>query len=393
MPSVVCAQPAVPVTDRAPGTRVKFRSESLALLVPVSLNGAPRLFFVDTGATMTAVDRSFRDILGVALRTATVRTPDGKAEMDVFKAPPATIAGGPLTGVREVLCLDLSGVRGAVGDDFYGILGMDFLRHRTVRIDFDRGEVLFSATVPDDAGTPIPLEVWPKHPPTVTLAVAGLGDVTFLVDTGSSESGSLDARLSASLLANGGAASAGTTSSQSVVGSSTSRMVRVAEIALGNFRHRRIVFSEGEANVLGLGYLSRYIVTFDFPRKRLYLKRGARFDAPALCDLGGPGIVRSNRSTLISDVDQGSAADFAGLEVGDVIQRVDDDDTESLTLTQIRKRFCIPGLHRLRIMRGSEKLHIALVLIGADAQETPPRTTAPKKRDKGPDTGRLRHTR
>jgi len=126
MPSVVCAQPAVPVTDRAPGTRVKFRSESLALLVPVSLNGAPRLFFVDTGATMTAVDRSFRDILGVALRTATVRTPDGKAEMDVFKAPPATIAGGPLTGVREVLCLDLSGVRGAVGDDFYGILGMDF---------------------------------------------------------------------------------------------------------------------------------------------------------------------------------------------------------------------------------------------------------------------------
>ena len=37
---------------------------------------------------------------------------------------------------------------------------------------------------------------------------------------------------------------------------------------LGPFEHENVGFATSEMNALGLSYLSRYVVTFDFPGKR-----------------------------------------------------------------------------------------------------------------------------
>lgn len=267
-PPAVHAQAKIASSDVAGDRCVKFDKDSLAVVMPVRLAGASSPFFVDTGATITALDSRFRDKLGVSIKTVTVNTPDGRAEMEVFRLPHASAAGESLSGVNEVLCMDFSRLRAVVGINFYGVIGMDFLRHHIVRLDFDRGELSFLARVANTSDTSFALDVSPTQPPSITLDIAGAGEVVFILDTGASGAGSVDARVGALLLKKGAGTATGPIESESVLGSSTSSAICVKEISLGGFRHRGLVFERGSANVLGLAFLQRYIVTLDFPRKR-----------------------------------------------------------------------------------------------------------------------------
>jgi hypothetical protein len=45
--------------------------------------------------------------------------------------------------------------------------------------------------------------------------------------------------------------------------------------SLAEFNHRDLIFAKQKENLLGLTFLSRYIVTFDFPSGRVYLKKAS----------------------------------------------------------------------------------------------------------------------
>ena len=52
-------------------------------------------------------------------------------------------------------------------------------------------------------------------------------------------------------------------------------------------------------SVLGLGYLSRYRVTLDFPGDRIYLERGKHFGELNETDLSGASVIRIGRDTIV----------------------------------------------------------------------------------------------
>jgi len=161
--------------------------------------------------------------------------------------PRARAGGLPLSGIGEVLCVDHRIFRVASGSDFYGTLGMDFLRDRVVRLDFDRGEVGFLNRVPEDSGAPVVLDMarYSRWPPTVVLGVAGIGDHAFIVDTGDTSNGAIEARLLARLLANGDAVHVDTGTAEYLGRSRIERTLRLrGEVALGGFRHKGLTFSE-----------------------------------------------------------------------------------------------------------------------------------------------------
>jgi hypothetical protein len=296
-----------------------------------------------------------------------LHTPDGASQrVELFRPPAAKVGGLPLSGVESILCRDLSFIREHAGTEMSGFIGMDFLGNRIVRIDFDRGEVAFLKSVPQDSGRAISLGLSPHSIPTAALDIIGVGRRSFLVDTGflGDCSGTMHAGLLDPMIAGGHAAVVGTKLAKGLIRSSVVREVRVQEVSLCGFRHRGMVFAEREKDMLGLRYLSRFVVTLDFRRMKMYLTPGKRFHEPDCYNLSGAGASRSNGVTIVYSVHHASAADKAGLRVGDAIEQFDGRPAESMSLLQIRKRLCTPGEHYLRVRRAQQSLNLVLVLRG-----------------------------
>ena len=106
-----------------------------AILLPVRIGDETHSFLLDTGATASVFDRSI--VSGDAIDRHELQTGGGTLAVERFLAPQATIAGKSLTVQASVYALDLAQVRRASGLPIRGIVGMDFLRSRIVRIDFD----------------------------------------------------------------------------------------------------------------------------------------------------------------------------------------------------------------------------------------------------------------
>ncbi|MGH8162137.1 MAG: aspartyl protease family protein [Gammaproteobacteria bacterium] len=345
--------------------RFTFRVDPGIAALPIDFAGKRRLLLLDTGATRTALDSSLCGELGRPLRAVRIETLGGRARADVFRAPRMTLGDELLNGVPEVACVNMRPFCMASGAEFGGMLGMDFLGERRVRIDFDRGEVLMLSRIPKGAGVAVPLNISPQRPPAVTVDAHGMGELTFLVDTAYGGGDGIVARgLFNDLVERGLAIQIGKARGTSVAGTRTSRMARIGEIAVGGVRHRGLIMDDGvgEDNLLGLGFLSRYVVTFDFPGKTMYLKPGARFSEPSRYDLSGAHIWRPNDTTVIDSVDRYSSAEEAGLEARDVIVAIDSRAAESLTLFQLRKVLCLPGEHTLHIKRREKTTTVSLHL-------------------------------
>lgn len=344
--------------------RYSFNPNASGLPLPVTINRTSAIFLMDTGCTCSIVDSSFRDHLGEVVRMGRAATPDGMAHTEIYRAPPVAVGGEPVGDISEVGCIDFSRFRCILGSTMNGMLGMDFLRQRIVRIDFDQGELQFLESVPEGSGAPIPIRFSSIRCPTVTVALGGALEETFTIDTGISGTveGVIGKRLLERLIESGRASNVGSGMAESINGSRTAGTARIKDIGLAEFGHHDLVFGEGARNLLGLGYLSRYIVTFDFPAGRMYLKPGLRFNEPSRYDLSGAHIWRPNGTTSVHSVDRYSAADRADLRAGDLIQEVDAVKAASLTPLQIRKVFCKPGEHTLRVTRGGQDVKIRLNL-------------------------------
>jgi hypothetical protein len=123
---------------------------------------------------------------------------------------------------------------------------------------------------------------------------------------------------------------------------------------LGPFTHQRqLIFAQKKDYLLGLKYLSRYVATFDFPNRTLYLKNGKRFAVGDLQDKSGLHIVRLRAKPVVESVDKGSPAALVGVRPTDEIVRISDQDAKGLSLFSIRRLLCQPRQElRLAIRRG-----------------------------------------
>lgn len=115
-----------------------------ALVVPVRVNGGgPYDFVLDTGATLTCVDRALADSLGLpeargALGVgAGIRS--GPGAMRLVEIDSLSVGGARAEGLTGCT-LDLEQFR-ALGLDARGLLGLNFLREFRVTLDFDAGRL------------------------------------------------------------------------------------------------------------------------------------------------------------------------------------------------------------------------------------------------------------
>lgn len=340
------------------------------LLLPVALGGNKYLFALDTSATTSVYDVSLKPFLGEPAGTYLGHTPNGVVELQVFQPPPASLGKLIMQVSTPVPVADLSGLRQVSGHAIYGIIGMDFLSSRTINIDFDRGKLSFLRMVGENPGVPIHIS-YQGVVPGIDLDLPGLTvPVHFDIDTASVRYGGMELHLFGQLARDGKMKPAGVNRFETINGTRVARKGRLEELSIVNFMQRNLIFDEAEKTMLGLDYLSRYVVTFDFPNRTMYLKKGARFDCPHANNLSGLYVARIGGKTIVKSVDKNSPASISGIMPGDVILKIEDKKADEVRLFTIHLLCSEEKKARLTIWRDGKEQKVSL-LLGQERRASP----------------------
>lgn len=277
------------------------------------------------------------------------------------------------------IVLDLDALKKVEGTSLPGMVGFETFRRFVTRIDYGKSTITLidpGHFDPKDAGTPVPF-VLNGRTPEVHGSFEGIPAV-FDIDTGSRSSLTLNGPFAEKHdLKAKHPKGVTTVAGWGVGGPSTGYVTRGAAMTLGDVEVKNIVTdindqkqgafagNEYSGNVGG-GILKRFVVTFDYHDKIMYLQPVAG----PLTDVGGfdrAGVWFNDAPNgfEIVDVTKGAPADAAGLKKGDVITAVDGKPASSIKLYELRLRLrndAAGTVVEFTVKRGSETKDIKVTL-------------------------------
>jgi hypothetical protein len=254
------------------------------LIVALRLESGEELpFMVDTGSPITLLDESLQPKLGKRLETMTFSSPaGGKQESGVYPAPKLHLGSALLTTDSYIATYSCKQLSARAHQRIMGILGMDCLRHYCVQLDFHDGEMRFLASDhlnTAELGNAFPLSFSNKgqNLPLV-LSSSGQNDcipfiqhvgllggtiINSFIDTADNVDGAVEKGVIK-----------GHYITRFVHWLIKSRAVRLRKCVWDGQTYTNLkVQTRPDANRLGLSFLARHLVTFDFPNQTMYLKQ------------------------------------------------------------------------------------------------------------------------
>ncbi len=296
--TLICLTVAASFAAGADTAKVEFEGGSNKVDIPagfddhsptihVTIQGIsrPLRFAVDTGASFNLIDSRLAAQLGLKPNEeiSTSGAGSGQIKMKVAKNLTFHLRGLTLQHF-DVLITDLSGIEGRTID---GILGYDFFNNLVVMMDEDRRSLtVMDPSAFDYRGSGVVLPVtfgggrgkWIYVPGTVKVDGVAPETLQFFVDTGSSDA--VDTEVIKKSKARLAEARTGVGLGQSNTGVSG----RVEWFKLGEFELRNAPSvccgNPGNENMIGCAVLHRFVVTFDYARKRMILEKGKHFADP-----------------------------------------------------------------------------------------------------------------
>lgn len=342
--NVACAEPASGKAINSGEETFQIARGGDVPVITVETRGRKLQFMLNTAFQSTAFANRHRGLLGS--RREPVAPPQSFSkvdpECDCFDAP-RLLVGRLAPKLESVVALDLREFEEQTGCLIDGFLGFDVLRQCVVQFDFHRGILRLLSAAPADSGEAMPLSVDQYGLRAVELSVGGESQrlftpATMLMAPVTMRPGLFTAfcrkgivqlpdRISLALAAR---------PRIGVQGIATTTQ-------LGGFVHRQALVETDEANYLGLDYLARYLVTFDFPREKAYFKKSPAYDFPAKTDQSGLTIVWRGGRFVIDAIRLLSPAFVSGFLKHDVIQRINGEPAETFSLYQLRNAFLEEG--------------------------------------------------
>jgi predicted aspartyl protease len=322
----------------------KIAKGGRVILVPVRINGQERLFVVDTGSSLCFLDTSFKPKKGLfdeesaqAPEKISIRTAAGQAEFEVSDQPRLLLGECDLRQAGRVCWLDFELLRRVADQDLRGVLGMSFLKKYVVQMDFDSGTLRLLLS--DGLGRAEWGKACDLHAgecldcPYISGNVQGSEGVDLLVDSG--YIGSVVLGAEGFEKARDKTAVMTEALSVTAAGVHRSRKTRIGSLVLGEIEQRGLVMEEGTPNRVGLDLLCRYVVTFDFPGKKMYLRKGKKFDRPDEEEMSGLNLWRIEGNACVHSLAKGHPAEAAGIMPGDIVLNVGNKDVSKMSLEQI----------------------------------------------------------
>jgi hypothetical protein len=368
----------------APG--LPFELEGNHIYLTAMVAGRPLLMILESGAGMTMLDVGAAERLGLQTSGAIAGAGAGASEVTVKLAGiPSLAVGGVSVPRMQVSVGALDALQRQTGRRFDGLLGYDVLSRFVVELDYARGRVTFHDPATfryDGAGEVLPfrLEMNLIHIPATIVPENGAPIAgEFVLDTGCG--GQVAVALAAPFARGHGlptpsqrvmyAGSAG----RGIGGASRADIGRLAELRLGPIKLASPValFSRdtsgffswsGRAGVIGTEVLRRFRVFLDYPGRRIALEPNGHATEPFEWDMSGLALTADGDSFgafQVTNVIPGTPAAEAGLEVGDVVERVNGAPAREMPLAGLRGLLLKPETRvGLTVRRGFERLTLAL---------------------------------
>jgi len=309
------------------------------ILLPVKFIDKEYLFLFDAGCSHTVYDTTLRHALGKVKKIETALTLGSPIKTEIFDAPDAFLGPLNLKDSNEVSCLDLKMPSLINGKAISGIIGMNFLKRHVIQMDFDQGTLSFLQPVEGqhpDWGIELLLRYDKLGWPYVTSNIFDNFNVNFVIDTGSNSTGAFASDIFEKIISKN---KLNTSDSLFATASGVirKRECRIDNLSIGPFEYKELIFSEANWSHLGLLFLSRHIVTFDFPNSRIYLKKGKQFEKEDETDMSGLHLLRISGNIVVYSVDEDSPAQKAGISSQDIILKVNEKDADKYDMWELRR--------------------------------------------------------
>ena len=239
------------------------------------------VFAVDSGAQWTALDKSLEPKLGRRLGCVETHTGYGVGEGGAYKAPRLYLGNTRLLTGDWIATDDLSRVP-FPNSLVNGILGMDCLRHYCVQLDFADRKIRFldlDGVKNEELGNAFPLTI-SSNRVFVDENLLGVKGANSLIDSGDNSDGALTPILFQQALEK-----QGLTNQVKRSAHTGSRKALFPSGVFGGETYPDLRLRESSGgNTIGLRFLARHLVTLNFPKRIMCLKRA---NVGPLIDEGG----------------------------------------------------------------------------------------------------------
>jgi hypothetical protein len=313
---------------------IPFRFIDGHLFVPVVINGVERLWILDTGASVTVVDRAFADAIGLK-GEGDIKGVAAGGTVDVSFA---TLPPFEVKGIRfkeqTVAIIDFGSLIRRLGVDIAGVLGFDFLSRFVTRVDYANELVsLYDPERFEYEGPGRAVDVHLKESVFEVRAVLdGAHAGTWLFDIGAGMV-SLDGRYA---LREHYAGRRGVVKMAHGAASEYQvKVVRADSLQLAgftvyeplvnfNYGGTDSVFTADNLGGLGNSLFRHFVVYVDYSRERVILEKGERFNQAWPEDKSGLGVgwTVGRDGIEVLYVSPDTPAEAAGFQKGDIIRSV-----------------------------------------------------------------------
>lgn len=365
--AAAAADPAAEATP-APSIHGEFTigKGGRLIILPIKLGNQTVLAMMDTGASLSAFDVSLKTFLGEPLGARVLQTPGSRKRVETYGWPKVTLGNQTLNIAKPAVCLDLEEVRQASNVKIRAIIGMDVLGTSRLQIDFDRGQLQFLESLPeqrDGLGQKIPMELAEDGAPFVVGSIGGSITERFCIDTGA-QGNSLNDRVFDELVERNLIRLGSSFANVSIAGLSRGERGRLDKLSIGPFTHDALRVSRVTVSSLGLRYFSRFRVTFDFPGKCVYLKPGAQFTRSEPQATSGLVLKWLDGEVVVIAVKKDGPGDAAGVAPRDVLVRINGRDATQYDHFALRELLTSEGGKRvpITIRRMGRQIDMEVVL-------------------------------
>ena len=320
--------------------KLPFLSSNSLILLPVSVNGHPPIYFLlDTGVKANLLfSKALGDTLGLSYtRRIGMVGADGLSTVWAQVSPINTLDLGEVEGrLQSLLVLeeDFLELESVIGVPVYGILGYEFFKYNAVKIDYDESEISFyrpEALVwksPLYRRLPLQLEDGKAYIEARVRQKKGPKlKAKLLLDTGANHGLLLNQETSPAIQLPEQLLE--TQLGQSLGGVLYGYMGRVEALSMGGLQLQEVLTSypeespfstllkaSGRQGSLGAEVLGRTTLILDYPREAFFVRKGATFYHPFEFDMSGLVVKKAltkEKRWYIGEVREGSPAFQAGI--------------------------------------------------------------------------------
>ncbi|MHA7130562.1 retropepsin-like aspartic protease [Algoriphagus namhaensis] len=345
---------------------IPFYSSNSLIILPVSVNGTtPVNFMIDTGVRANILfSKNLGDAMGLEYsRKIDLVGADGSTTLAAFVSPVNELDLGPVEGrLQSLLVLeeDFLEIEAVIGVPVYGILGYEFFKYNPIRINYDDGKLDFFRTDAMKWRPPfyhkLDLTV-ENNKPYVTAKVKQENGESFspklLVDTGANHGLLLNPETSDIIELP--AQTIESELGQSLGGVLYGEIGRVDRLTIAGLKMDNVLTSYPEQNEfsyvikdsgrqgsLGAEIFGRTRIILDYPRGRMFVKKGRDFYSPFEFDMSGiflKKITTFENRFYVGQVREDSPAEEAGILANDEILSINKIPTFIWELPELIKLF------------------------------------------------------